>query len=626
MADVVRKIGRYEVLERVGRGGMGVLYRALDPVLDREVAIKLMSTDFTADESARPRFFREARAAAKLQHRNIVTIFEFAEEEGVPYIVMEFLRGTNLTGRLQKVPSLPLDSKLDIMVQLCTGLHFAHEQGVVHRDVKPPNIWLLEDGTVKLLDFGIAKMASTALTNAGDVLGSAAYMAPEQVEGRIIDGRADVFSAGVVLYELLAGHKPFEADSPTALLLKIIRDEPPPLQNLPLHLPPALINTVGKALQKNADNRYQRAGDLAGDLQAIRQSLPIEQPAVVLPETVYAPSDAAPPPSSRYRTPAGPSPSGSWSAVPVASGTARTATEPPLPYRESTSELWAPPKRRSGLPSVFDRSGGWGVLAGAAGGVSLVIILLFSARMWLSSQPATQPVSAGTTTPAPIIVVQPPKPAPAPTTTELKLAIVTEPSGANINLEGRDLDAVTPATIPLPGSPPWRLRLVKRGYQTYEGRVTEEQARAGTATFQLEAASQQPGTVSITGAYPFEVVEGRRVLGEAAESHRLTLAGRHTLRLRASEYFLDYAMNVDVPPGRNVELRAPELGTLLITVASAVENCAVSLETRDLGYAPFEAQRLAPRGYAVNLDCPNGTRRPFKVSIQPGDTTRLPIR
>jgi serine/threonine protein kinase len=193
---------------------MGVLYRGKDTVLDREVAIKVMSGDFSGDEAARGRFFREARAAARLQHRNIVTIFEFAEDEhGTPYIAMEFLRGRSLSSRMAQAPPLTLIQKLDILVQLCTGLHYAHEQGIVHRDVKPANIWLMEDGTIKLLDFGIAKIASSAMTSAGSVVGSASYMAPEQVAGKEIDGRADVFSAGVVLYEMLSGRKPFEGDA-----------------------------------------------------------------------------------------------------------------------------------------------------------------------------------------------------------------------------------------------------------------------------------------------------------------------------------------------------------------------------------------------------------------------------
>src|SRR4029079_877573 len=205
---------------------MGVLFRGVDPALDREVAIKLMLVDFSEDEEQmRPRFYREARAAAKLQHRNIVTIFEFAEEGTTPYIVMEFLRGVPLNSRMSSPVPLSLGDKIDTVAQLCTALNYAHEEGVVHRDVKPANVFILNDGTVKLLDFGIAKVTTSTLTRKGDVLGSASYMSPEQVSGSdAVDGRSDIFSAGVVLYELLAGRKPFHAEAPTAIIMKLLHE------------------------------------------------------------------------------------------------------------------------------------------------------------------------------------------------------------------------------------------------------------------------------------------------------------------------------------------------------------------------------------------------------------------
>jgi serine/threonine protein kinase len=290
-------IGRYTILERVGRGGMGVLYRGMDPVLDREVAIKVMSADFAtgdegADQESRGRFFREARAAARLQHRNIVTIFEFAEADGVPYIVMEFLRGRSLAARMRSEPPLTLDEKIDIVTELCTGLEFAHEHNVIHRDVKPGNVWLLEDGTVKLLDFGIAKVSTATFTRHGEILGSASYMAPEQLGGHPVDARADVFAASVVLYELLAGRRPFESDSPTATHLKIMREDPPSLNSIVPDLPQPLAAVVTKGLQKNPADRYQTAADLGADLQLIRMALQSTGETVVdgnleFDETVY---------------------------------------------------------------------------------------------------------------------------------------------------------------------------------------------------------------------------------------------------------------------------------------------------------------------------------------------------
>ena len=216
------------------------------------------------DESARTRFYREARAAARLQHRNIVTIFEFAEDNGTPYIAMEFLRGQSLAQRMQSGPPLTLVQKLDIVTQLLTGLHYAHEQGIVHRDVKPPNIWLLDDGTVKLLDFGIAKIAASTMTNAGSILGSAFYMAPEQISGREVDGRADIFASGVVLYELLASHRPFDGDSPTVVMMKIVNEEAQPIGKFVQDLPQALVAAVMRALNKEPSRRFPHAGDFGG--------------------------------------------------------------------------------------------------------------------------------------------------------------------------------------------------------------------------------------------------------------------------------------------------------------------------------------------------------------------------
>ena len=268
------KIGRYQILERVGRGGMGVLYRGHDPVLDREVAVKVMLADFSEDaEQMRPRFYREAKAAAKLQHRNIVTVFEFAEENNQPHIVMEFLRGVPLSARMEQSPPLTLDDKLDIVAQLCSGLGYAHAQGVVHRDVKPANVFLLEDGSVKLLDFGIAKLTASTLTRQGDVIGSAPYMSPEQVAGtQDVDGRSDVWSTGVLLYELLTNRKPFQGDGLTTVIVGILKETPPPIENYVPGLPKQLLDVVARALEKDRDKRFQTAEELGRELQLIRKT------------------------------------------------------------------------------------------------------------------------------------------------------------------------------------------------------------------------------------------------------------------------------------------------------------------------------------------------------------------
>ena len=267
----MERIGKYKIQRLVARGGMGELYLAHDPDLDREVAIKVMSEDIMLDEQARARFYREARAAARLQHRNIVTVFDFAHDGEIPYFVMEFLRGQNLSERLRQGPPLTLPMKLDLAIQLCEGLHFAHGEGVIHRDVKPANIWLLDDGGVKLLDFGIAKSSTATLTLGSSVVGSAGYMSPEQIEGQPVDSRSDLFSMGAVLFELVTGRPPFDGDSVTAVMMKIVQDEPAPdVRAIAPDTPATLAMAVRRALEKAPDDRYADAAQMAADLRAVR--------------------------------------------------------------------------------------------------------------------------------------------------------------------------------------------------------------------------------------------------------------------------------------------------------------------------------------------------------------------
>src|SRR6266436_7525600 len=228
------RIGRYRVIGRIGRGGMGMVYRGLDETLEREVALKTLTTEGTLDEESRRRFQIEAKAAAKLQHPNIITVFELGEDRGVPFIAMEMLPGVDLEALVRSGEEMLLAEKLEIVIQVCRGLAFAHEHGIVHRDVKPSNIRLLDDGAVKIMDFGIAKLGETQLTKAGMMVGTVHYMSPEQVRGKPLDGRSDVFSLGVILYELLAGRRPFKGEGATDVLFKIVNDEPVPLDPGPL--------------------------------------------------------------------------------------------------------------------------------------------------------------------------------------------------------------------------------------------------------------------------------------------------------------------------------------------------------------------------------------------------------
>ena len=245
------KIGKYHVVERIGRGGMGHIFKAHDPVLDRFVALKLISSDIEVTDELRTRFFREAQACARLSHPNIVTVYEMGEDGGRLYIVMEFLEGEELRRLIDQHRPEALEDKLSIMTQVCDGLGYAHHKGIVHRDVKPGNILVLRNGQVKIFDFGIAQIATEGgLTRTGLIMGTLRYISPEQVRGRV-DHRSDIFSVGAVFYELLSGRPPWSGEDPMHLLEQLRTEEPPPLASLDPSIPPELAAIVERAMKKD---------------------------------------------------------------------------------------------------------------------------------------------------------------------------------------------------------------------------------------------------------------------------------------------------------------------------------------------------------------------------------------
>jgi len=306
------KIGRYEVRGKLGQGAMGEVFRAHDPVLNRDVAVKRISGGLDTDETIRKRFRREAEAAATLAHPNIITVYELGLEGEQLFMAMELLDGVDLKHALAD-RRLSLDERLSVMEQICEGLAFAHSREIVHRDLKPANIHILPSGKVKIMDFGLARLSGSEMTSTGMVMGTPHYMSPEQVRGARADARSDVFALGCVLYEMIAGRKPFDAESMHAVLFKIMQEEPPPLRQVAPGTPEALVHVVERALSKSPADRFQNAGEMLAGIRHVRQAVAAgrghEAPGVDLPSAGPGGRDARRPPA-RERSHASSAPRG----------------------------------------------------------------------------------------------------------------------------------------------------------------------------------------------------------------------------------------------------------------------------------------------------------------------------
>ncbi|MFZ3089883.1 MAG: serine/threonine-protein kinase [Nitrospirota bacterium] len=277
---MAEKIGRYEIIKTIGQGAMGLVYKAKDPMIDRIVAIKTIRQDsnlFARDaEEVKGRFRREAQVAGKLSHPGIVTIYDVGEEGGLFYIVMEYVEGETLD-RIIDAKRLPdLDKSIDLMLQVCDAIGYAHKNGIIHRDIKPANVMIVDKKLVKVMDFGIARIASSDMTQTGKVIGTPNYMSPEQVMGVKVDHRTDIFSLGVALYELLTGEKAFPGESITTVIYRILHEDPISPRKLKLQLPSSLDYIVNKAISKDIEKRYQNVEEFTKDLKNYRNpaSLP----------------------------------------------------------------------------------------------------------------------------------------------------------------------------------------------------------------------------------------------------------------------------------------------------------------------------------------------------------------
>jgi serine/threonine protein kinase len=441
-------MGSYRITEQLGRGGMATVYKAYHPVLDRYVAVKVLPRYFTHDPTFFERFLQEAQAVARLRHHNIMQVYDFGREGDIPYLVMEYLPGGTLQERLGK--PLPLGEALRITRQVADALGYAHKQGIIHRDVKPSNVLLTKEGDAVLSDFGIAKIVESlvSLTKTGVGVGTPEYMAPEQGQGLPVDGRSDLYSLGVVLYEMVTGQAPYSAETPLAIVLKHINDPLPLPRRVNPAIPEAVERIILTCLAKNPADRYQTGADLVQAIDGVLKpglaavearteaEIPVVQPTPPLPVTpppaaqppTPTPPPVTPPPAAQAPTltetppPATKPPTPTPPPVtppPVAYPTPPVSVKPPPTYPPTpppaVGPLPTPPPAR---PSMF--SGRSGMLVGVLAGALLLALLGlavlggFALRGSVGEKATATPTGAATQ----VVVARTPSPTlPAPSAT-----------------------------------------------------------------------------------------------------------------------------------------------------------------------------------------------------------------
>ena len=333
-----QRIGKYEIVSKLGQGAMGEVFRARDPVLNREVAVKRITAGLDADETVRKRFRREAEAAATLMHPNIITVYELGFEGEQLFMAMELLDGIDLKHALAG-RAMTLDEKVGVALQVCEGVAHAHSKEIVHRDLKPANIHILPSGKVKILDFGLARLSGSEMTTTGMVMGTPHYMSPEQVRGQKADARSDVFALGCLFYELLTGRKPFDSESMHGVLYRIMQEDPVPVREAAPGTPEPLAHVVEKALAKDPADRYPNAGDMLAALRQARRAL-AGRSSTHLDRSVPAPAPAPPARRPGERV-----------------GASSRSGPPPSPKAGSLG--WVPLALALGLVAVA--AGGWGL-------------------------------------------------------------------------------------------------------------------------------------------------------------------------------------------------------------------------------------------------------------------------
>ena len=629
--EASRKVGRYEVVRELGRGAMGRVFLASDPAIGRQVALKTVSIleGFPEAErrDARERFIREARTAGALLHPNIVTIFDVGEQDGMPFIAMEYVEGGTFERHCRPPELLEPEQAVAIVAQAARALHHAHAHDVVHRDIKPANLMLTRDRKVKVADFGLAKSAAAGLTQEGTVLGTPYYMSPEQLAGQELDGRSDLFSLAVVLYELLSGTRPFEGADVGTILYRIAHEPAPPLDRAGWPIARALRETVERALSKERIERYPNGEALARALESALRG-------------VRTSSDATAAVSARREAPAGPASPEARRAR--ASGSAAMqipqAAPPPPAARRAAGRWLAAAATGAALvlfPSLLNRS--FTEPVAEARSTAVPLDLPENARLTLDGVPL-----AGRHLPAAVLQeeghrleVETPceraelalQPGRAPGSLQfmprtLSLPVTSAPSGARVWVDGAATEFETPATVQLTACVPHAVELRLDGRDPVRVELEAGQDWAARFAQPIDLSDLAEGRVWVPASnYPVEVVHKGRRIGSAGQLLSLP-QGPTLLVLRNESLFLEHPVDVLVRPGETetVPFEFPAPGS--ISVQTFPSNCKVTLNGRVLGHPPIINVPIVPGMHEVRCQLlTTGEEKTMKVQIASGRNT-----
>jgi eukaryotic-like serine/threonine-protein kinase len=671
MAPTVEKIGRYEIVSELGRGAMGLVYRAVDPNIGRTVALKTMRLDVHGmehDDMLR-RFKNEARAAGVMNHPNIVTIYDAGEADGLFYIAMEYIEGKTLQSLMMEKRMLPSDQIVDVGVQVCAGLDYAHEMKVIHRDIKPANIMITRQNVAKIMDFGISKAAGS-LTSNSQVLGTPNYMAPEQVKGLDINGRADLFSFGVVLYEMSTGERPFAGQNVTTIIYKIVNENPVPPSEVEMSVHPGLSAVISKCLRKDPEERYKSGAALAHDLQNYRSIGADGDITSVLQVNVHAATQAVPPPSGRWRNGTGPNSSSSSGTRAREQAAAASGSQPRK--RQTVKQAVG---SANGV-SALSQPSNWNKKAVAATLVAFAVVLS-AAGLYRFKHRVRPAASFPAVTSAPLAAQAPPQTAqPAPQQTaekqskpvvakklahaathndeteqtqsadgKVQIHFRTNPEGAFVQIDGQSSEAwVTPFTMPDVTQGAHEVVFTKSGYSTETRslkigpRNSTYSASLAPITTALSLTSEPPGAdIEIDGKDTTRMTPAQIPVAEGEHSIVLRLDGYHEQQVTATVkkgtvfQFSPILNPGDAPQAGNTSRLGKIFGGTfrggkgIVDFITTPPGAKIFIRGRAAAIATPAHAAFAPGSYRIELREPGYKPVQQTVVVEPGQISKVEV-